>query len=469
MRPAPAAHEAPSTPIDLARLIDQGKVGGFQILLLAICGLCLIIDGFDVQAMGYVAPAIIKDWNITKASLGPVFGAGLFGMLVGSLVFGVLGDRFGRRPVLIVATFFFAACMLATTQVETVSALLILRFVTGLGLGCIMPNAMALAGEFSPARTRVTWMMLVSCGFTVGAALGGFVSAALLSRFGWHAVFLVGGLVPLVIGVMMVLWLPESLQYLVLKGHGQMRQTRHQRLARWLGKLAPQLQVNAQTQFVVPEAPAGGMPVSALFTEGRAKVTLVLWVINFMNLIDLYFLSNWLPTLIRDAGYPTDTAVLVATALQVGGVIGTLTLGRLIDRLGFVRVLAVCFLIACVTVGLIGHVAAALPVLVAVVFVAGFCIVGGQPAVNALAATYYPTTLRATGIGWSLGVGRIGSVIGPVIGGQLIALQWSGPALFSAAAVPAMVSFGMVLVLTLAASGADAARFASGRTTGKPA
>jgi len=347
-----------------------------------------------------------------------------------------------------------------------VGALLVLRFITGLGLGCIMPNAMALAGEFSPARSRVTWMMLVSCGFTVGAALGGFVSAALLSRFGWHAVFLVGGLVPLAIGVMMVQWLPESLQYLVLKGDPQ---TRHQRLARWLGKLAPQLQVNAQTQFVVPEAAARGMPVSALFTEGRAKVTLVLWVINFMNLIDLYFLSNWLPTLIRDAGYPTDTAVLVATALQVGGVIGTLTLGRLIDRLGFVRVLAVCFLIACVTVGLIGHVAAALPMLVAVVFVAGFCIVGGQPAVNALAATYYPTTLRATGIGWSLGVGRIGSVIGPVIGGQLIAMQWSSPALFSAAAVPALVSFGMVLVLTLAASGADAARFASGRTTGKPA
>ncbi|CAJ0701391.1 4-hydroxybenzoate transporter PcaK [Ralstonia mannitolilytica] len=466
MRPAPAAHEAPSAPIDLARLIDQGKVGGFQILLLAICGLCLIIDGFDVQAMGYVAPAIIKDWNITKASLGPVFGAGLFGMLVGSLVFGVLGDRFGRRPVLIVATFFFAACMLATTQVETVNALLILRFVTGLGLGCIMPNAMALAGEFSPARSRVTWMMLVSCGFTVGAALGGFVSAALLSRFGWQAVFLVGGLVPLVIAVMMVLWLPESLQYLALKGDPQ---TRHRRLARWLGKLDPTLHVDAQTQFVVPEAPARGMPVSALFTEGRAKVTLVLWVINFMNLIDLYFLSNWLPTLIRDAGYPTDTSVLVATALQVGGVIGTLTLGRLIDRLGFVRVLAVCFLVACATVALIGHVAAALPMLVAVVFIAGFCIVGGQPAVNALAATYYPTTLRATGIGWSLGVGRIGSVIGPVIGGQLIAMQWSGPALFQAAAVPALVSFGMVLALTLAASGADAARFASGRTTGKPA
>ncbi|MDF6552869.1 MFS transporter, partial [Escherichia coli] len=133
MRPAATAHEAPSTPIDLARLIDEGKVGGFRILLLAICGLCLIIDVFDVQAIGYVAPAIIKDWNITKASLGPMFGAGLFGMQVGSLVFGVLGDRFGRRPVLIVATFCFAACMLATTQVETVNALLILRFVTGLG------------------------------------------------------------------------------------------------------------------------------------------------------------------------------------------------------------------------------------------------------------------------------------------------------------------------------------------------
>jgi AAHS family 4-hydroxybenzoate transporter-like MFS transporter len=448
--------------IEVERVLGETRHPAFHFMLLAVTGLCLVIDGFDAQAMGYVAPSVIGEWHVSKAALGPVFSASLFGMLLGALGLSVLADRIGRRPVLIGTTLAFAVAMLATPFATSISGLIALRFVTGLGLGCIMPNAMALVGEFSPPAHRVKRMMLVSCGFTVGAALGGFVSAALIPAFGWRAVFYVGGAVPLALGLFMIGKLPESLQFLVVKGKAE-------RARAWLSRFDPSLPLGPATRIVLAERNDDGAPVAELFRAGRTPVTLLLWAISFMNLIDLYFLSNWLPTLIRDAGYPTDTSVLVATALQVGGVIGTLTLGRLIDRLGFVRVLAVCFLVACATVALIGHVAAALPMLVAVVFIAGFCIVGGQPAVNALAATYYPTTLRATGIGWSLGVGRIGSVIGPVIGGQLIAMQWSGPALFQAAAVPALVSFGMVLALTLAASGADAARFASGRTTGKPA
>jgi AAHS family 4-hydroxybenzoate transporter-like MFS transporter len=159
-----------------------------------------------------------------------------------------------------------------------------------------------------------------------------------------------------------------------------------------------------------------------------------------MNLINLYFLSNWLPTLIKDAGYSTSTAVLAGTSLQVGGIIGTLTLGAFINRFGFTRVLITCFLLASASVAAIGSVAASLPLLIATVAVTGFCIVGGQPALNALAGTYYPTSLRSTGIGWSLGVGRIGSVIGPVIGGHLIGLQWTNAGLFMAAAVPVAIS-----------------------------
>ncbi|MBV8625132.1 MAG: MFS transporter, partial [Herbaspirillum sp.] len=403
-----------------------------------------------VQAMGYVAPAIIADWGVSKASLGPVFGAGLFGMLLGSLILTPVGDRYGRRPVLIASTLFFAACMLATPLVTTLDQLLIVRFITGFGLGSIMPNAMALVGEFSPSSSRVTRMMLVSCGFTVGAAAGGFVSAALIPAHGWHSVFWVGGAVPLVLGLAMLAWLPESIQFLVL------RRRPRQQVARWLRKLDPAIVVDERTHVVVKDAKAEGMPVAELFRDGRAGVTLLLWLISFMNLINLYFLSNWLPTLIRDAGYSTSMAVLIGTSLQVGGVIGTLLLGRFINRFGFTRVLGVCFLLACISIALIGKVATVPALLFVTVIVAGFCIVGGQPAVNALAGTYYPTTLRSTGIGWALGIGRIGSVVGPVIGGQLIALQWTNGSLFVAAAVPALISALTIARLHRTSRGAPA-------------
>lgn len=427
------ASTAAST-INVDQVVEQGKFGGFQFGLLLLCGLCLIIDGFDVQAMGYVAPAIIADWGINKASLGPVFGAGLFGMLLGSLALTPVGDRYGRRPVLIASTLFFAVCMLATPLVTSLDQLLALRFITGFGLGSIMPNAMALVGEFSPSSSRVTRMMLVSCGFTVGAAAGGFVSAALIPAYGWHAVFWAGGAVPLLLGLAMLAWLPESIQFLVL------RRRPRETAVRWLKKLDPSLAVDASTRIEVKEAKADGMPVAELFREGRGSITLLLWLISFMNLINLYFLSNWLPTLIRDAGYSTGMAVLIGTSLQVGGVVGTLTLGRFIHRYGFTKVLGSCFVIACAAIALIGKVAAVPAFLFIAVVVAGFCIVGGQPAVNALAGTYYPTSLRSTGIGWALGIGRIGSVVGPVIGGQLIAMQWSNASLFVAAAVPALIS-----------------------------
>ncbi|MDB5959958.1 MAG: 4-hydroxybenzoate transporter [Massilia sp.] len=438
--------------INIEQIIDDSKLGFSQILIIALCGVCLVMDGFDVQAMGYVAPSLIREWGVAKEMLSPVFGAGLFGMLVGSLTFSALADKIGRRPVLIGATLFFALCMLITAYAATIGQLIACRFAAGLGLGCIMPNAMALAGEYSPRRSRVSIMMLVSCGFTLGGVVGGLISAALIPGFGWRSVFIVGGAIPLAIAVVMWFRLPESIQFLVVKKADPAR------IRKNLLRMAPQLNLPLDARFELHEvSKEQGVPFVSLFRDGRARVTLLLWLVNFTNLLDMYFLSNWLPTVMREAGFSTSTAVLGGTMLWIGGVVGTLSLGRIIDKVGFIPVLTGTFMLAIVSTALIGNptVAASVAVIFLVVFLAGFAIVGGQPALNALAATYYPTALRSTGIGWSLGMGRVGSVIGPVLGGYLMHLQWTQSQLFMAAAVPAMISLGGIVAIRFAAGGSS--------------
>ncbi|WP_321783107.1 MFS transporter [Paraburkholderia sp. J94] len=444
-----------SKTVEVTGVVDASRFGPYQLLVVALCALCLVMDGFDVQSMGYVAPVVIREWGIAKETLAPVFGAGLFGMLVGSLTFSALADKIGRRPVLIGATLFFSVCMIATGFAQTIPQLIVWRFLAGLGLGCIMPNAMALAGEYSPRRMRVTLMMIVSCGFTLGGVVGGLITAALIPAFGWRAVFFVGGAIPLAMGVLMWLALPESIQFLLFRQNRNARGAA--RVRQQLARIAPTLALPDDTVFTSAETRSRGLPFVELFKEGRARVTVLLWIVNFANLLDMYFLSNWLPTVIRDAGYSTQTAVLAGTALWGGGVIGTLLLGRIIDVAGFTRVLASTFLIAIVATAAIGNPAVMVSVVAmfVAIFLTGFSIIGGQPALNALAATYYPTSLRSTGIGWSLGVGRIGSVVGPVLGGALLHLNWSSSALFVAAAVPACVSL-IGIVAIHRASGSEA-------------
>lgn len=391
--------------------MHHNRLTAFQLRLLVIAGLAVLLDGFDVQAMGFVAPAIIQTWGVSKASLGPVFGAGLFGMLVGSLALSVVADRIGRRPVMLGATLFFACGMLATTRVTTIGELEAMRFATGLGLGAIMPNAMALAGEHSPSGNRITMMMLVSCGFTGGAVIGGLLSAALIPAFGWQSVFYVGGGFPIVLALVMAAGLPES------------------------GEFVAGRAVNAMHA-----------PVAQLFQSGRAGTTVLLWAVNFLNLINLYFLANWIPTIATSAGMTISRAVLLGTTLQLGGVVGTIVMGPVIDRVGFRRVLVPAFITAAVAIALIGRAGMPVGLLFAVVAAAGLCIVGGQPAVNALAGTYYPTALRSTGIGWSLGIGRVGSIVGPVLGGVLIQRHWANSSIFAALAVPAGISALLVYV-----------------------
>ncbi|MFM0290737.1 MFS transporter [Paraburkholderia megapolitana] len=428
--------------VDIGELIDSQPLSTFQKWIMVLIGCSVVMDGFDVQTMGFVAPAIVRAWGIGPAELGPVFGASLLGMLAGSIVLGAMADRIGRRPVLVGATVFYGLCMLGTTLVHSVPEFLAIRFLTGFGIGGVMGNAIALVSEYSPRKYRASLMTWVSCGFTGGAIAGGLLCATLLPSLGWRPVFLVGGLLPLIIAVVMARYLPESLQLMVIK------QRSPETIGRWLERIAPDVRIGPGTRFSAHTQSQTKASVGELFRDGRGAMTLLLWGINFANLLDLFFLSNWLPMLSLRIGHEVSTAVLIGTSLQIGGTVGALLMGPLMDRFGFYRVLALGFLLATFSVSSVGLPDLSTGLRYAVVLISGICIVGGQPAVNALTATLYPTSLRATGVGWSLGIGRAGSIIGPVVAGQLIRLQWSNTALFIAAAVPALASCVMVVFLS---------------------
>jgi AAHS family 4-hydroxybenzoate transporter-like MFS transporter len=417
--------------VDVAGFIDQQPVGGFQIKLLLTCAAVLFLDGFDTQAIGYVAPALAKEWGLSKAALGPVFSAGLFGLMIGALVFGPLADRIGRKKIIIFSTLAFGIGTFATAFIGDVNTLLAIRFLTGLGLGGAMPNAIAMTSEFSPHRRRATMVMVMFCGFSIGAALGGLLAAALIPQFGWRSVFLVGGVAPLLLVPILALRLPESARFLALTGRAQAR------VAELLGQIDPRANFTPATQFVVHEPQLTGMPVLHLFRERRTLPTLLLWVVFFMSLLDLYFLANWLPTVLNDLGASVSSAALIGSMLQVGGVVGTFALGSIIDRFSF-RALALVYFVAVFAVGAIGQLGHSVALVTAAIFAAGFCIVGGQIAANALAAGFYPTSVRATGVGWALGIGRVGSIVGPLVGGALLTAKWSTGSVFLAAATAAM-------------------------------
>ncbi|MFJ4290822.1 MFS transporter [Cupriavidus sp. NPDC089707] len=422
-----------SQPLDVTAFIDRQPLSAFQVTIVVLCFLIVAVDGFDTAAIGFIAPAIRAEWQLPPAQLAPLFGAGLGGLMAGAFLFGPLADRFGRKGVLVLSVLFFGAASLASAWSQDLWTLVLLRFLTGLGLGGAMPNAITLTSEFCPDKRRSFLVTTMFCGFTLGSAFGGLASAGLIDAFGWRSVLVVGGVLPLLLAVALVWMLPESVRYLVMTGKSR------ERIVATLRKIAPHEDLRSAT-FAVSEQRATTSPVRHLFRPELLRGTLLFWLTFFMSLLVIYLLSSWLPTLLRGTGHSLRTAALVTTMFQVGGTVGAIALGWLMDRINPHYVLASSYSLAAVCIAAVGSVASE-PVAAGIaVFLAGFCISGSQVGANALSASFYPTDCRATGVSWANGVGRMGSVVGSVGGATMLSMGLGMPALFVLIGVPALIA-----------------------------
>ena len=445
------AHVPVAGTLDVQHFINAQPLSAYQWRVVLLCFLIVFLDGLDTAAMGFIAPALTQEWGIDRASLGPVMSAALIGMVFGALGSGPLADRFGRKLVLVGAVFLFGLFSLFSAFSANVDQLLVLRVLTGLGLGAAMPNATTLLSEYTPERLKSLLVTSMFCGFNLGMAGGGFVSAKLIPAFGWHSLLLIGGLLPLLLTlVLLLLWLPESARYLVVRNKGD------ERVRRVLAPIAPS-EVAVASSFSVPEQQTvqSRNVFRVIFSGTYSAGTLLLWLTYFMGLVIVYLLTSWLPTLLRDSGASLEQAASIGALFQLGGVLSAVGVGWAMDRFDPHRVIGVFYLLAGVFAWLVGQSLGQMTLLATLVLVAGMCINGAQSAMPSLAARFYPTQGRATGVSWMLGIGRFGAILGAWIGATLLGLGWNFEQVLTALVLPAALATAAVLVKGLV-SHADA-------------
>lgn len=418
-----------SQALRIGDLIDQHRLSRFQIWTITLCGIVLTLDGFDSLTVNFLATPISRSTGIPVHSFGPIFSASLFGLMIAALTTGPIADRVGRKWPVIFATLSFAVFSLLTPRATTYREFLILRFLTGLGLGGAMPNVVALASEYSPKRLISVVVSILFCGMPLGGAICGLLSAEMIRTWGWQWVFYIGGIIPLAIAILLIATLPESVQFLAVRGRDPAK------IRKTLAKVAPEF-VRSGGEIQVPPEERGrkGVPVKYLFTEGRAVGTILLWFPYFVNLMLIYFISSWLPALLNEAGMTASAAVIATTFFDLGGLLACLGQGFLMNRFGAARMLIFEYALAAAFVGALGVLPRRVILVSFLAFASGFVVIGAQAGLNALAARFYPTSVRSTGVGWALGVGRWGSFVGPLVGGMLLRIGWNSRGLLLAAA-----------------------------------
>jgi len=432
--------QQPGAVIDVAEIIDRRPLSALQIMVLFLAGFTIVLDGLDIQAVAFAAPAIAADLGLQRASLGPIFSAGLLGMALGSMLMGPVADRYGRRFSVLLSVSLFGGFTFLTAFASSSAELLAFRFLTGLGLGGALPSLVVLVGEYSPTRIRAICAGVVLAGVPVGGLIGGLLATWAIPRFGWPSVFLIGGGLPVLMLPILWLKLPESIRFMVSRGPSGAAKARD-----IMRRIDPQGDYGAGAVFIETHPTADGVPkgvpISKLFAGGMVRDTLLLWAAFFTNLMGIYFLVSWIPTLLVDAGYSIAKATTASVVLNFGGVFGLLGLGWIVSRFGVpVRyVIALALLVGSVHVALVGALATNLTLMLSAVFVAGLCVMGTQGQLFNLGSSLYPTEVRTTGLGWAVGIGRIGSVLGPLIGGALILIGLGIPVYFG--------FFGALLVL----------------------
>ena len=413
----------------VSRFLDEYGVGSFHYKLLFWTVLMALIDGYDIGAVAFAVPSLIREWHIAPKDLWLVLSASNFGVLFGSQIFGWVGDRYGRKTALILANVLFGIFTFIAAYSTNLPEMSLLRFIAGLGIGGVIPNIVSINAESAPRDKRATLAIIATGMVPLGGALAGFVSAAFVATHGWQILFFIGGIAPIVFALGAIIYLPESIKFMAL--HDSQRQ----KMVTLLKEIRPDFVVPPNARFVIEDEQqsASSNPVH-LLDNGLAAITPLTWLMFAFNLMGYFFLLSWTPTLMGAAHVDPKIAALAGAGLQVGGTVGSLLLCWWLQRARFLAI-AIRFVIAVPIVGSIGFAGlSSTSALIVVTFFAGFIVLGIQSGINVVGAMIYPTSLRANGSGWQLGIGRLGAIIGPSVGALFVGLPV--PQLYMWSALP---------------------------------
>jgi len=418
--------------VNVQDLIERGPITRLQVTVISMCCILNTLDGFDILAIAFAAPPIADEWGIQPAALGLVFSAGLTGMALGAMFIAPITDRIGRRAMILYCLAPVIIAMLLTGLSRSVGELVAARFITGLGIGGMLASLTSMVAEYTPDAHRNLTIGILQASYPVGGTVGGLVAAWIIPEFGWRAVFLVGALLGALMLPLTILLLPESVHFLL--------QRRPTNALEKVNRILSGLGQVAVDSLGAPPAQASAGGVGALVNAERRGDTLKLWAAFMLNALTVYFVLSWVPKIAVDAGLPLDKAILAGIAVNAGSVAGIPVLGYLSGTRGLRPLILVFLLLGAFCLSLYSMLPAYVPLLLTFGFLIGFFVMGGYIGLYMIAARIYPTEMRTTGIGWTIGVGRIGAIIGPYVGGILIVLQWSTTANFLSFAVPLVIA-----------------------------
>jgi len=419
--------------------LENQRIGALQIGVVALCTLIQMCDGYDVGSIGWAVPSLTHVWNLPPPAFSTAFVWSSVGVMVGALAAGPIGDRVGRKPLLLGSVAIFGIASLLSAVAPSLAMLSLWRFFTGLGIGGAFSGTVALTGDYTPQRLRATLIMVQFTGAPLGGFVGGLAVAALLAHFGWEVIFVIGGVFPLALVPVMVLWLPESPRFLARKPNLSPRQQ----------ALLARLEIASGQADPYPVDTAAENPVKMLFGRGYALQTVLLWVIYFCSLLNLFLFVYWLPEVLHLTGMTPPQAVFASSLIALGGMSAVLYLGLLIDRFGPERALALHYAAGVVFIALIALVALPYLALLTVIFLAGTTVIGSQTGANGACGALYPARMRTTGIGWAIGIGRLGSIVSPILGGYLLARGLPPTQIFLCACFFALVAATATALLVL--------------------
>jgi MFS transporter, AAHS family, 4-hydroxybenzoate transporter len=412
-------------------LIDKNPMTGLQYSTIFICFLMNMLDGMDVLVISYTAPAIAKAWDISPQALGTVFSAGLFGMTIGTLFLAPFADKIGRKNIILISGIIMGVCIYLTSYSTSITHLLIYRFISGLGIGSMLASTASLASEYTPNKTRDFWVSFVISGYPIGAVVAGLVAAKVIPTDGWQQMFRIAGIASMFSVPLILFFLSESIDFYL--------RTQPQNALEKLNKILTKMKVQPLESLPIIEKIKSKLPVDQLLKTEFKKPTLQLWAALFMAFAALYFLTSWIPKLAKDAGLSMELAIYAGTVFNIGAFFGIITQGYFSSKYGLKKTLGVILVLTGVLMASFGLFVGS-DVILLILALLGFGIQGGFVGLYALSARLYPTEFRTTGVGWAMGAGRLGGIVGPMIGGLLIGAGLGIATNFLIFAVPALLS-----------------------------